>query len=101
MQVTGYSSNEKLKISDVSEASVIEKQMIVFSRTEDGKLNGRILDGDTKEPLAGANVILADTNVGTSTNSNGEFILDLGSNKSYKVIVSYVGYQQASLSVSR
>jgi len=101
MKVTDYSSSEQSNLSDVSESSVIGKQMLIFSRTEDGNLSGRILDEDSKEPLAGANVILADTDIGTSTNSDGEFSIELGPESTYEIVVSYVGYQRALLSVSR
>lgn len=75
--------------------------MEISTQNEGGNLRGKIVDGETKEPLAGANVILADTNIGTSTNSDGEFSIELGPDSNYEVIVSYVGYQRVLLSVSR
>jgi len=84
-----------------SPALLVGKELSVNIENEDGLLSGQVLDGETKEPLAGANVILASTNSGTVTNINGEFSMEVGANDTYEVLISYVGYKTASLSVSR
>ncbi len=102
INIKAYGNDERTKITDASETpSVIGKQMEISTQNEDGKLRGKIVDGETKEPLAGANVVLAETNTGTSTNSDGEFSIELGPESTYEIVVSYVGYQRAMLSVSR
>ncbi|HHE54248.1 MAG TPA: carboxypeptidase-like regulatory domain-containing protein, partial [Caldithrix abyssi] len=40
-----------------------------------GKIAGRVFDARTKEPLVGANVYLEGTNIGASTDADGEFYM--------------------------
>jgi hypothetical protein len=57
-----------------------------------GKLTGIVEDSLTGEPLIGANVILLGTNLGTATNSKGEFLILNITPNIYSVKVSYIGY---------
>ena len=64
-------------------------------------VNGKILELiDNKEmPIVGANIIWSDNSGGTTSDIDGNFILSNPNNlKNY--IVSYVGYQNDTLSVS-
>lgn len=62
------------------------------AQTGVGKLSGKVIDADTKEPLVGANLIILNTDWGAATNVDGEyFILNLPPGN-YDVRVSYVGY---------
>ncbi len=64
----------------------------VFAQSSVGKLAGKIVDSETREPLIGANVILTGTDLGAAANINGEyFILNIVPGP-YDVKVSYVGY---------
>jgi hypothetical protein len=64
----------------------------LFAQTGVGKLNGKIIDSQTKEPLIGANVVVVNTNLGAASNVNGEyFILNIPPG-TYDIKVSYVGY---------
>ncbi len=56
-------------------------------------IKGKIIDAETKEPLAGVNVILKHTNIGVSTNNAGEFILIGSDSETNKLQVSMVGYK--------
>nr|HPN39671.1 carboxypeptidase-like regulatory domain-containing protein [Melioribacteraceae bacterium] len=56
-------------------------------------IKGKIVDAETKEPLAGVNVILKHTNIGVSSNNSGEFVLLASGLKSAKLQVSMVGYK--------
>ena len=63
----------------------------IFSQT--GKLNGRVLDSSTKEPLIGANVLVIQLeNIGAATDIDGKFnlIIPVGS---YSIKVSLIGYE--------
>jgi len=59
-----------------------------------GKIRGRAVDAMTKDPLAGANVLLlpVESGRGTMTNENGEFVIPNLITGVYSVKVSYMGY---------
>jgi len=57
------------------------------------QLSGTIIDGQTKETLIGANVIVKGTNNGTSTDFNGNYILSISGKLPITLEVSYLGYK--------
>jgi outer membrane receptor protein involved in Fe transport len=62
-----------------------------------GKLNGKVIDADTKEPLIGANIVVLETQAGAATDVDGNyFILNINPG-TYSVKVSYVGYAPKTL----
>ncbi|MCH7770040.1 MAG: carboxypeptidase-like regulatory domain-containing protein [Bacteroidetes bacterium] len=64
----------------------------VFAQSSVGKLAGKIVDSETREPLIGANIILMGTDLGAAADINGEyFVLNIVPGP-YDVKVSYVGY---------
>ena len=56
-------------------------------------ITGTITDAETKNPLPGANIIQVGTSNGASADTNGHFSLDLLSNKSSKIKVTFIGYK--------
>ena len=40
-----------------------------------GKLSGKVIDADTKEPLIGANVVLLNTDLGAATDVDGNYFI--------------------------
>lgn len=64
----------------------------VYAQSGVGKLDGKVIDADTKEPLIGANIVILNTDWGAATNINGEyFILNIPPG-TYQVRFSFVGY---------
>ena len=57
------------------------------------QLSGTIIDGQTKETLIGANVIVKGTDNGTSTDFNGNYILSISGELPITLEVSYLGYK--------
>ncbi len=57
-----------------------------------GKITGRVVDKETGEPLIGANVMIMELSVGTSTDQNGYFLLINVNPGDYSIRVSYIGY---------
>ncbi|MGK7396259.1 MAG: TonB-dependent receptor [Candidatus Cyclobacteriaceae bacterium M3_2C_046] len=55
-------------------------------------INGTVEDAETGEPLIGASIQLLGTQIGTTTNEQGDFDLKLDQTKPIKLRVSYVGY---------
>jgi len=63
-----------------------------FAQSGVGKISGKVLDADTREPLIGANILLLNTNSGAATDIDGNyFILNINPG-TYNAKVSYVGY---------
>lgn len=62
-------------------------------------VTGRVVDSATQEPLSGASVYCQNTTVGTTSNKQGEFSLQLKSG-GYDLIVSYTGFQTQRLQIS-
>ena len=61
-------------------------------------LTGIVSDGTTGEPLIGANVIVKGTLVGTATDIDGSFVLEVPDDANL-LVVSYTGYQQQEVSI--
>lgn len=62
-------------------------------------VSGRIIDAESKEPLNSASVYCQNTTVGTTTNKQGEFSLQLKPG-GYELIISYTGYQTKQMQIS-
>jgi hypothetical protein len=63
-------------------------------------ISGKVIDADTKEPLAAASVFAQNTTRGTTTNGEGMFslILEKGG---YELVISFTGYVAKSISVNK
>jgi hypothetical protein len=57
-----------------------------------GKIKGRVVDRETKDPLAGANVVLVGTTYGAATGLDGEFVIVNVPEGTYAMRSSYIGY---------
>ena len=57
-----------------------------------GVLTGTVTDANTGEPMAGANVLVLNTNEGTFTDEDGRYELILTGGDAYEIVVSYTGY---------
>lgn len=54
------------------------------------KVGGKVIDATTGEPIIGANVLVKGKQIGTSTDINGNFTLDVPANA--QLTISYIGY---------
>ncbi len=69
----------------------------ILSATK-GKIKGKVIDRESGEALLGANIVVAGTSSGATSNVNGEYtILNLEAGV-YQLKASYVGYQLISIS---
>jgi hypothetical protein len=75
-----------------------------FYNTSEGKrviIEGKIIDESTKNPLAFASVTAVGTNIGTITNTNGEFYLTIDDELNVKeIIFQHLGYKNKILPLS-
>lgn len=78
--------------------SIVLLSLIVFqnpssAQSRTGILRGIVTDSTNGEPLPYANIVVKNENIGTTTDENGFFIIPaLPLNKSYRIVISYVGY---------
>ncbi|MGH7492864.1 MAG: TonB-dependent receptor [bacterium] len=61
-----------------------------------GKISGKVLDRDTREPLIGANVLIEGTSLGAATDHKGEFFILNVHAGTYAVSFSYIGYRKVT-----
>ncbi|GGG34696.1 TonB-dependent receptor [Bizionia arctica] len=64
----------------------------LFGYTQTGKVAGSIIDGEFVDPLPFANVSVKDTSIGTTTDFDGNYMLELEPG-TYTIVFSYVGYE--------
>ncbi len=62
-------------------------------------VSGKIVDSVSKEPLSSASVYCQNTTIGTTTNKEGEFSLQLKSG-GYELIISSTGYQTRQVRIT-
>ena len=63
-----------------------------------GFVKGKIIDINSQLPLAGANIIIKSTSIGTISNDDGYFSIKDIPNGNYSISVSYIGYKTVYLS---
>jgi len=63
-------------------------------------LNGQVLDAEKKQPVASANVYLANSSVGTITDEKGNFLIKNFPAGRYDLVVSCIGYVTQVITVS-
>jgi len=61
---------------------------------------GKVIDGKSGQPLAGASVFCQNTTVGTVSKNDGSFALRLA-NGGYDMIISFTGYETRSIRISK
>lgn len=64
-------------------------------------VEGRVIDRDTKSPLAGANIYIEGQDIGAVSDAQGHFQLDIGDHTEGKLIISFVGYQSHQIPLSQ
>lgn len=63
-----------------------------FTTAQTGNITGKVLDKYTKQPLAGATVLLAGSTTGTTANEKGIYLFQQVPENVYKIKVSHIGY---------
>jgi len=87
--------------AEVEAPATMGKRMVVEVNNNNGRLSGKVLDGQTRQPLEGANIILAGSNTGTSSDADGNFSIQTDGSGEYELIFTFIGYENASLSITR
>jgi hypothetical protein len=63
-----------------------------IEETADGSIEGEIFDLQTKEPLAGVNIVVSGSDRGASTDINGKYVIEKLPIGTYRLEISYIGY---------
>jgi outer membrane receptor for ferrienterochelin and colicins len=79
--------------------SVIVIFAVSLSPGQNSQIAGIVFDSLSQEPLAGANIILVGTRMGTSTDANGRFILARLDSGSHTLRVTFIGYTSTERTV--
>ena len=58
-----------------------------------GKIIGQVIDADTKEALAGVNVVVEGTSFGAATGQDGYYIIEGLPHDTYRLAFIYIGYK--------
>lgn len=85
-------------------AIVLCYSAVLCAQTElNGVISGRVIDAQTGNPLPGANIYLSNTMLGAAADNDGYYAIYDVPFGSFKVIASFVGYQQSveDLAVAR
>jgi iron complex outermembrane receptor protein len=70
---------------------------VLSSASNLAQIRGKVIDGSTKSPLAGATIYITDLKTATTTNNEGEFILkNVPSKGKFLLEVRFVGYKTYS-----
>jgi len=72
----------------------------IITLAQNGIITGKVTRADNKAPLPLANVFLSNTTSGTSTSSDGTFTLSHLKPGQYTLVVSILGYEEYSTTVS-
>ena len=70
----------------------------ILGMTQNGVIKGAVKDKQSNVAIIGANILITGTNVGTSTDLDGNYILEGLKPGIYNIQVSYIGYELQSLS---
>ncbi|OQX96152.1 hypothetical protein B6I21_01710 [candidate division KSB1 bacterium 4572_119] len=62
-----------------------------------GKITGRVIDSESKEPLPGVNVLIKDSVMGAATDTDGKFFILNVPPGSYTVVAQMIGYTAQKL----
>ena len=78
---------------------ILVSSLLVGAIAQTGSLRGRVIDGDSKESIPGANVyvMIGNTPFTTRTDENGYYYLRSLNSGTYTVHVSFTGYNECIL----
>lgn len=63
------------------------------------QINGKVIDSKTGEALVGANVLVKNSKIGTTTDKNGNFTINNINLSKFTIVASYISYLEDSVKV--
>jgi TonB-dependent starch-binding outer membrane protein SusC len=100
MVLDGPKKNDPLSISETetvkpANTSTVSSPKPIIAFT----VKGKVVDGETDEPLIGVSVVLKKTATGAITNENGEYSLELPNNGEGTLLFSFIGYETKEVNI--
>ncbi len=74
--------------------------LFIYTFTSAQTITGFVYDIETREPLAGANILQIDTQNGTSSNTEGYFELELIDSQSNAIQISFLGFKTQTIELA-
>jgi outer membrane receptor protein involved in Fe transport len=66
-----------------------------FSEVNNGSVSGEVRDAVTKQPLPGANIVIAGTSLGTTCNEQGYYVIKNVQPGKYQLKATLIGYESS------
>ena len=66
----------------------------MFGQELKGSIRGKVLDAENLQPLIGVNVMIAESQVGCTTDLDGNYEIPKVKVGSYSIVYSYIGYEK-------
>jgi outer membrane receptor for ferrienterochelin and colicins len=70
------------------------------SITYTGSIKGKVIVKDSAEPMAGVNILILNTNLGASSNQQGEFVITNVPVGEVRLVASFIGYKSGRIPVN-
>jgi hypothetical protein len=67
--------------------------MVSHAQAKNVKISGKVTDFETGSPIAGVSIVIQNSAIGTRTDAEGNFFLNIEVGKKYAIEISNVGYQ--------
>ncbi len=72
----------------------------LFVQLQSASISGKIIDSKTDRPLAGVNILIRDSFIGSATANDGSFHLDGLKPGEYSLIITMIGYRKRIITVN-
>ena len=98
-QSLSHTIEQILPESEISFRVIQEDRIALFrtlQMTRTGRIHGRVLDGQTGQPIYYANVFLSNTTLGCATDQDGAFLIEAVPLGNYELVVTMMGYESHS-----
>jgi TonB dependent receptor-like, beta-barrel/CarboxypepD_reg-like domain len=73
---------------------IILNSSIGFAQELVGTIEGKVVDSENMQHLVGVNIIIADSDIGCTTDAEGNYKISKIKVGSYRIIYSYIGYEK-------
>ncbi len=89
-----------LKIYKTLILLILAFSVSIAAEAQNGSVKGQITDAETNETLVGCNVLLQGTTIGTTTDLDGNFLIENISPGAYNLVISYISFDQQIQKIS-